>query len=74
FLVEYKGDYWIHSITLGAFDVLAENDGAKFILNDLSGINIIDPATHQPLQPEEAFSLTPIDNFITDIKTYVEKE
>lgn len=71
FLVAHNGDYWIHSIALGAFNILTENDGQQYILNDLRTVSLVDPVTHAPVNPAEAFPLRPLNEFISEILAHV---
>lgn len=71
FLVSYRGEYWIHSMALGAFRVLTDDSGQKLVYNNLPDVNVIDPHTQQPLRGDAVFGVTGLGEFIAQIKSYI---
>lgn len=71
FLVSHRGDYWIHSMALGAFRVLTDDSGQKLVYNNLPEVTVIDPATQQTLPGEAVFGVTILGEFIAQIKSYL---
>ncbi len=71
FLVSHRGDYWIHSMALGAFRVFSDEAGEKLVYNNLPEVTVIDPATQQTLRGEAVFGVTLLGEFIAQIKSYV---
>lgn len=71
FLVSHRGDYWIHSMALGAFRVFSDETGEKLVYNNLPDVTVIDPATQQTLRGEDVFGVTVLGEFIAQIKSYV---
>lgn len=43
FLVDWKGNYWIHSIALGGYSVI-ETGGVKYAVNEFNDIELVQPA------------------------------
>jgi hypothetical protein len=71
FLVKHKGDYWIHSIALGAFRIIPAEGGQKVVINHLQDVTVLDPASREEINPEHVFKVTPLTEFIGEIETYV---
>ncbi len=71
FLQEYHGKYWIHSIALGAFSIITENNGQKLIVNHLQDVELIDPDTGARVAAEKAFPIVPLHDFISEITRYI---
>lgn len=42
FLIDWKGNYWIHSIAMGAYSVV-ETGGVKYAVNSFNNIELIQP-------------------------------
>jgi hypothetical protein len=71
FLVAHRGTYWIHSIALGCFNIATAENGQKVVFNDLPGVNLLDPATRQSLEPGSAYAQIPLHDFLQEIKSYI---
>ena len=69
FLQAFKGSYWIHSIALGAYNVMTEATGEKFVLNDLRDINIL-AENSERIPVTEAYTWQPMNDFINQVKSY----
>jgi hypothetical protein len=73
FLVEWKGEYWIHSIVLGKFSV-REEDGRKVAFNDLNNIGLVDPVTKEEItRPEKKKNHIPLQNLLGEIRSIVNR-
>lgn len=72
FLVEHKAAYWIHSIALGCYHVSTAEDGQQIVFNNLGDINVVDPATRQPVSREQVNTPQPRNEFIQRIQSYLE--
>jgi len=73
FLVNWKNNYWIHSIILGYYEVL-EINGEKFAINDFNNVHIIDPQTKKPVQVEDIKTNYNLNSLISEVKNNIEKE
>ena len=71
FLVEHQGSNWIHSIALGAFSIVTENNGEKLVINHLEGVDLIDPQSGAKVPGDEAFPILPLQTFLSNITSYI---
>ncbi len=73
FLTQWKGSYWIHSIALGKFSVVNE-DNSLVAFNDLNNIGLIDPVTRQEItQPNKRQNHIPLPNFLNEVRSFINK-
>lgn len=66
FLVNWKNNFWIHSIILGYYEVV-EKDGGKFAVNNFNNVQIIDPVTKKLVEAEIKTSYE-LNSLISDVK------
>jgi len=71
FLVKFNGEYWIHSMALGAFRVSTEETGQKIVYNFLPDVTVVDPDTRQSLPGETIFKATALPDFIARVMSYI---
>lgn len=71
FLIKHNGEYWIHSMALGAFRVFTDDAGQKLVYNYLPGVSVLDPATQQSLPGESVFQPAALPDFIAQIASYI---
>lgn len=71
FLVKFKGEYWIHSMTLGAFRVTTEEAGQRIVYNHLPDVTVVDPDTRQTIPGETVFKATALPDFIAQVISYI---
>lgn len=73
FLTEWKGNYWIHSIALGKFSVIDE-DNKAVAFNDLNNIGIIDPVTKREItESNKKSNHIPLQNFLNEVRSLISK-
>jgi len=73
FLVNWKNNYWIHSIVLGKFSVVLEND-APVAYNNLNNVGLIDPVTKREVTaPSARVNAFPLAPFMSEIRSYAAK-
>lgn len=72
FLLEHNGSYWIHSIVLGSYNVITQNDGMQYVLSDLRDINLVDDAS-RPVAAAEAYTWMPVNSFISEVRNFVQQ-
>lgn len=71
FLVDWKGNYWIHSIALGAYSVI-ETGGVKYAVNGFNNIELKEPLYKK--QGEELKGEYQLDELFSKVKTINEVE
>jgi len=71
FLVQFKGEYWIHSMALGAFRVTTEEAGQRIVYNFLPDVSVVDPETGQTIPGETLFKATALSDFIARVISYL---
>lgn len=71
FLQDHQNKYWIHSIALGAFSIVTENNGEKLVVNHLQGIDLIDPGSGARVAADEAFPIIPLTEFLEQVNHYI---
>ena len=70
FLIQWKGAYWIHSIVLGKFSVINENN-RPVAFNDLNNIGLIDPATREEItQSNQKSNHIPLQSFLSEVRSF----
>ena len=74
FLVEYHGDYYIHSIVLGSFRVFVDAKNTKRVINDLRNIHLVDPDTGKEVLPKDALTPFRFDAFISKINSLLSQQ
>jgi hypothetical protein len=72
FLQFHNGSWWIHSIALGVYAVVAQDDGQKYVLNDLRDINLVDEHSRK-VDAAAAYTWMPVDEFIGQVREYVQQ-
>lgn len=73
FLVEWNGNYWIHSIVLGKFSVVTRK-GQRVAYNDLNNVGLIDPTTGREVSNiTEKINAFPLDSFMSEIRATVNR-
>jgi hypothetical protein len=72
FLQFHNGSWWIHSIALGVYAVVAQDDGQKYVLNDLRDINLVDEQSHK-VDAADTYTWMPVDEFIGQVREYVQQ-
>jgi hypothetical protein len=71
FLTRWNGSYWIHSIVLGKFSVVSEENG-MVAFNDLNNIGLVDPVTRQEItQPNKKLNHIPLQNFLNEVRSFI---
>jgi hypothetical protein len=74
FLTPWQGKYWIHSIVLGRFAVVAAN-GTETVVNDLRNIGLVDPATGVEITDgSEKEQRIPLHPFLERVRAIVAEE
>ena len=74
FLVNWKNNYWIHSIILGYYEIV-QRDGEKTAVNNFNNIHFIDPITKKPVQKIDKIKTSyELNSLISDVKRIIEKE
>lgn len=72
FLVKFKGEYWIHSMALGAFRVSTEDAGQSIVYNYLPDVTVVDPETRQSIPGETVFKAIALPDFIARVMSYID--
>jgi hypothetical protein len=73
FLVEWEGNYWIHSIVLGKFSVLTQ-DGNLVAYNDLNNVGLINPVNGREItDPTQKTNAFPLESFLNEIRSLSSK-
>ena len=71
FLVRGSDHFWIHSIVLGKFSVVDEDNGLV-AYNDLNNIGLIDPVTKREITAADKKSNhIPLSAFLGEVRSYV---
>ncbi len=71
FLTRWKDNYWIHSIALGKFSVINE-DNRAVAFNDLNNIGIIDPVTKREItESNKKSNHIPLRSFLTEVRGFI---
>ncbi len=71
FLVAWRDEYYIHSIALGEFTLIQENN-RRYAINDLSHVTLVDPVTHQKIsEPEKKRTKVELEAFIQQVRDFV---
>jgi len=74
FLVNWKNNYWIHSIVLGYYEVVEKN-GEKIAVNNFNNVQIIDPIKKKPIHDFYGIRTNyELNSLISDVKRIIEKE
>jgi hypothetical protein len=74
FLVDWKNNFWIHSIILGYFEVV-EREGEKFAINNFNNVHLIDPVTKKPVENIEHIKTSyELYTLMSDVEKLVRKE
>jgi hypothetical protein len=69
FLVDWQGNYWIHSIVLGKFSIVTQN-GNLVAYNDLNNVGLIDPVTNREvIDATEKINAFSLDSFLNEIRS-----
>jgi hypothetical protein len=69
FLVEWQGNYWIHSIVLGKFSVVTQK-GSLVAYNDFNNVGLIDPVTRREItDPTKKINAFPLESFLNEIRS-----
>lgn len=71
FLIKFNGEYWIHSMALGAFRVSSEETGQKIVYNYLPDVMVVDSGTKQLLPGETVFKAEALPDFIARVMSYI---
>ena len=70
FLTLWRGDYFIHSIALGGFDIVQEG-GARYAVNDLSHVTLVDPVTHKEIaEPGQKRTKIELESFVAQVRAF----
>ena len=72
FLQAHNGSWWIHSIALGVYAVVSQEDGQKYVLNDLRDINLVDEHSLK-VDTAAAYTWMPVDEFVGQVREYVQQ-
>jgi hypothetical protein len=74
FLVDWKNNYWIHSIILGYYEVI-DKEGTKYAVNNFNNVQLIDPATKRPIEDiDHIKTMYELNDLIADIEQALNKE
>ncbi len=74
FLVRWQNEYWIHSIVLGKFSVVSE-ENRLVAFNDLNNIGLIDPVKRQEItRPNEKANHFPLHSFLAEVRSFISKQ
>jgi hypothetical protein len=74
FLVDWKNNYWIHSIILGYYEVV-ERNGEKLAVNNFNNVHLIDPVTKRPMEDIKHIKTNyELNSLVSDIKQILVKE
>ncbi len=71
FLVAWKDAYWVHSIVLGKFSILEEED-ERYAMNDLRNIGLVDPISKREITGvDEKMSRIPVETFLAEVRSVI---
>jgi len=74
FLVNWKNNYWIHSIILGYYEVV-ERKGEKIAVNNFNNVYFIDPVTKKSVQNTDKIKTSyELNSLISDVKRIIGTE
>ncbi len=70
FLLKHNDDFVIHSIALGCYKIVKDENSQEYAVNNLQNVNLIDPQSNSKMKFENKIKSFQSSSFIAEIRSY----